>query len=37
MTGTFCREASRRTAARVFRFSVLYLPILLLALTLDRV
>ena len=36
VAGRFCRDAESSGARRVFRYSVLYLPILLLVLVLDK-
>ena len=36
LSGAFARERSRETARRLFFFSILYLPLLLGALVVDR-
>ncbi len=36
VAASFCRDAAGRGARRVFRYSVLYLPLLLLVLVLDK-
>ena len=35
-TCAFCREATRRGAGRMFRYSILYLPVLLVVLAIDK-